>query len=120
MMRGLRLGITPPARVMIMTKLSAPELAAQLLARPFTRESLPVSIASDPLVDTAMQVTLDQIRPYLLNPRRSTNPQYEAIKASIRQRGLDQPPSITRRPGEEHFIIRNGGNTRLEILNELW
>lgn len=120
MMRGLRLGITPPARVMIMTKLSAPELAAQLLARPFTRESLPVSIASDPLVDTAMQVTLDQIRPYQLNPRRSTNPQYEAIKASIRQRGLDQPPCITRRPGEEHFIIRNGGNTRLEILNELW
>ena len=119
-MLGLQLGDIPPTTVMIMAKLSAPELAAQLLAPHFTRENPPVSIPSDPLVDTTMQVTLDQIRPYQLNPRLSTNPQYEAIKTSIRQRGLDQPPSITRRPGEEHFIIRNGGNTRLAILNDLW
>lgn len=105
---------------MTMTKLSAPDLASQLLAPPFTRENPPVMTASDPRVDTPIQVTLDQVRPYQLNPRRSLNPQYNAIKASIRQRGLDQPPSITRRPGEEYFIIRNGGNTRLAILNELW
>lgn len=105
---------------MAMTKLSAPELAAQLLAPPFSRENLSGATASDPMVDTPMQVTLEQIRPYQFNPRRSPNPQFDAIKASIRQRGLDQPPSITRRPGEEHFIIRNGGNTRLAILNELW
>ena len=42
------------------------------------------------------------------------------IKASIRERGLDAPPAITRRPGEAHYIIRNGGNTRLAILRELW
>lgn len=29
-------------------------------------------------------------------------------------------PAITRRPGEAHYIIRNGGNTRLAILRELW
>src|SRR5262249_46803786 len=44
----------------------------------------------------------------------------EDIKASIRERGLDAPPPITRRPGAEHYIIRNGGNTRLAILRELW
>jgi ParB family protein of integrating conjugative element (PFGI_1 class) len=48
------------------------------------------------------------------------NPAYEDIKASIRERGLDAPPAITRRPGEPHYIIRNGGNTRLAILRELW
>ncbi|AZC90166.1 ParB N-terminal domain-containing protein [Pseudomonas carnis] len=103
-----------------MAKSTTPDLAAQLLAAPFGRDTPTVQAASDPLVDTPMQVTLEQIRPYQHNPRRSPNPQYDAIKASIRQRGLDQPPSITRRPGEEHFIIRNGGNTRLAILNELW
>ncbi|WP_349292779.1 ParB family protein [Pseudomonas sp. MWU12-2037] len=95
-------------------------MTAQLLSPPFVRDTPAAQVISDPLVDTPMQVPLEQIQPYHLNPRRSPNPQYDAIKASIRQRGLDQPPNITRRPGEEHFIIRNGGNTRLAILNELW
>ena len=76
--------------------------------------------ASDPLADTPMLVTLEQLRPYEHNPRVIRNPLYNDIKASIRERGLDQPPPITRRPGEQHFIIRNGGNTRLAILGELW
>lgn len=103
-----------------MAKPTAPDLAAQLLATPFTRSVPSAQSASDPVVDTPMQVSLEQLRPYHFDPRRAPNPQYQAIKASIRQRGLDQPPNITRRPDEEHFIIRNGGNTRLAILNELW
>ena len=75
---------------------------------------------SDPLTDTPMLVTLEQLRPYEHNPRFIRNPLYDDIKASIRERGLDQPPPITRRPGEGYFIIRNGGNTRLAILGELW
>ncbi|WP_434575437.1 ParB family protein [Pseudomonas sp. Z3-6] len=75
---------------------------------------------SDPLTDTPMLVTLEQLRPYEHNPRFIRNPLYDDIKASIRERGLDQSPPITRRPGETHFIIRNGGNTRLAILGELW
>jgi len=67
-----------------------------------------------------MVVTLDQLRPYDHDPRVKRNPAWDDIKASIRERGLDAPPAITRRPGEEHFIIRNGGNTRLAILRELW
>ncbi|MGF6282737.1 ParB family protein [Pseudomonas silensiensis] len=75
---------------------------------------------SDPVMDTPMLVTLEQLRPYEHNPRFIRNPLYQDIKASIRERGLDQPPPITRRPGETCFIIRNGGNTRLAILGELW
>lgn len=77
-------------------------------------------VSSVPIADTPMVVSLEQLRPYELNPRVVRNPLYEDIKASIRERGLDQPPSITRRPNEPHFIIRNGGNTRLSILGELW
>lgn len=77
--------------------------------------SAPVSLEDTPLV-----VTLDQLRPYEHNPRVTRNPRYDEIKASIRERGLDSPPAITRRPGEAEYIIRNGGNTRLAILRELW
>ncbi|AVD83836.1 MULTISPECIES: ParB family protein [Pseudomonas] len=77
-------------------------------------------LAAAPVGDTPMVVSLEQLRPYELNPRVVRNPLYDDIKASIRERGLDQPPAITRRPDESHFVIRNGGNTRLSILGELW
>lgn len=77
-------------------------------------------LAPLPVGDTPMMICIEQLRPYELNPRVVRNPLYEKIKASIRERGLDQPPAITRRPDEPHFIIRNGGNTRLNILTELW
>ena len=76
--------------------------------------------SSDPEVETPMVVTLDCLKPYDLDPRVTRNPKYDEIKASIRQRGLDAPPPITRRPGESCFRVRNGGNTRLSILRELW
>lgn len=79
-----------------------------------------VARISDPLVDTPMVLTLDETLPYDENPRTTRNPKYDEIKDSIRQRGLDAPPPVTRKPGEEKFRIRNGGNTRLAILNELY
>ena len=54
------------------------------------------------------------------SPRTTRNPKYDELKESIRHRGLDTPPPVTRRPGEDKYRIRNGGNTRLEILNELY
>src|SRR3546814_18093090 len=91
-----------------------------LLAAGFERSGPAASALSDPIADTPMVVTLDQLRPYDHDPRKKRNPAYEEIKASIRERGLDAAPAITRRPGEDHYIIRNGGNTRLAILRELW
>ncbi|ADV00451.1 MULTISPECIES: ParB family protein [Comamonadaceae] len=103
-----------------MADLTPQDMAAKLLASGFERNCPSVAALSDPIADTPMVVTLDQLRPYDHDPRVTRNPAYEDIKASIRERGLDAPPAITRRPGEPHYIIRNGGNTRLAILRELW
>lgn len=103
-----------------MTDLTAKDVATKLMADGFAHAGPDATRLSDPIVDTPMVVTLEQLRPYDLNPRITRNPLYEEIKASIRERGLDAPPAITRRPHEPHFIIRNGGNTRLSILNDLW
>lgn len=103
-----------------MAALTPDDMAAKLLADGFERNGPVASALTDPIADTPMVVTLDQLRPYELNPRVTRNPRYDDLKASIRERGLDAPPAITRRPGEAHYIIRNGGNTRLAILNELW
>lgn len=102
------------------TKVTKELIARQMGAKGFSSNAAPLKRLTDPLQDTPMVVTLDQLRPYEHNPRKARNPLYDEIKASIKARGLDQPPPITRRPDEEHYIIRNGGNTRLEILNELW
>ena len=103
-----------------MAEMTPHEMAGKLLAAGFQRTGPSAAALSDPIADTPMVVTLDQLRPYDHDPRVKRNPAYDEIKASIRERGLDAPPAITRRPGEEHFIIRNGGNTRLAILRELW
>ena len=86
----------------------------------FESKSPAAARLSDPIVDTPMLLTLDDTLPYDENPRTTRNPKYNDIKESIRQRGLDTPPPVTRKPGEEKFRIRNGGNTRLAILNELY
>jgi len=103
-----------------MPDISPQDVANKLLSDGFTRDGPVASGLSDPIADTPMIVTLDELRPYELDPRLTRNPLYDDIKASIRERGLDAPPPITRRPGADHYIIRNGGNTRLAILRELW
>ena len=102
------------------TKVTKELIERQMGAKGFSSNVAPLKRLTDPLQDTPMVVTLDQLRSYEHNPRKTRNPLYDEIKASIKARGLDQPPLITRRPDEDQYIIRNGGNTRLEILNELW
>ncbi|MDH5181005.1 MAG: hypothetical protein OEZ39_14195 [Gammaproteobacteria bacterium] len=76
---------------------------------------------ADPICPTPMVLTLEQIRKYEHNPRHERNPCYDEIKDSIRERrGLNNPLTVTRRPGDEHFILDAGGNTRLDILQELY
>ena len=76
---------------------------------------------SDPITPTPMVLALEQIKPYDRNPRRERNPRYDEIKASIQaQGGLNNPITVTRRPGEALYMVESGGNTRLKILNELY
>lgn len=67
-----------------------------------------------------IKLTLDQIRRYERNPRRFGNEHYEEIRESIRHRGLDQPLVVTQRPGESFYVLKKGGGTRWQALNELW
>jgi len=96
------------------------DLRGKLLRPGFQQTSPNAERFSDPIVDTPVLLTLDDVLPYDSNPRTTRNPKYAEIKESIRQRGLDTPPPVTRRPGEDKYRIRNGGNTRLAILNELY
>lgn len=84
-------------------------------------DSLNTSDNDDPISSQMIKVTLDQLQAYELNPRRTRNPKYDDIKSSIESVGLLEPPKITRRhPDDEKYSIRNGGNTRLEVLNDLY
>lgn len=96
-----------------------PDVRGLLLEGNFgVSRDLPVS---DPLTTTQMVLEIHRIKPYDRNPRREINPRYADIKESIRaQGGLNNPLTITRRPGDESFMVEAGGNTRLAILQELW
>ena len=67
---------------------------------------------------TMLRVT--DIQPYEKNPRQAANPLFDTIKASIRQRGMDAPLKVTRRPGATHYVVAAGGNTRLLAQLQLW
>lgn len=67
-----------------------------------------------------VRLDISRIRPYEHNPRRTANAEYDRIKASIRADGLNQPLVVTQRPGESHYVVHAGGNTRLRVLQELF
>jgi len=83
-----------------------------------TDEALPLT---DPISTTQMVLKTEDIKPYDKNPRREQNPAYEEIKASIRsKKKLNNNFNVTRRPGDDFFMVESGGNTRLKILKELY
>ncbi|GAB4360948.1 MAG: ParB family protein [Gammaproteobacteria bacterium] len=92
-----------------------------LLQQPhFRRDQGEVMPSTDPINPTPMILEVDQIRTYDRNPRRVPNSMFEAIKDSIRASGMTQTLNITRRPDAEHYMVAEGGNTRLKAVQELW
>jgi integrating conjugative element, PFGI_1 class, ParB family protein len=92
---------------------------AEMLTQPHfgqQRETAP----QDPITTTPMIVEIDHIDYYDRNPRRSPNDKYQEIKASIAAGEMDQPLTITRRPGAPRYMVFKGGNTRLRALKELF
>lgn len=79
-----------------------------------------VAIPPDPAVPTRVRVTLDNLIPYAGNPRTVRNPEFDDIKLSIQNRGLDHAPNVTRPSPDQPYMIKDGGNTRLQILRELY
>jgi ParB family protein of integrating conjugative element (PFGI_1 class) len=80
----------------------------------------PAMLPPDPAVPTRVRVTLDNLIPYAGNPRTVRNPEFDDIKLSIRNRGLDHAPNVTRPSPDQPYMIKDGGNTRLQILRELY
>jgi ParB family protein of integrating conjugative element (PFGI_1 class) len=56
---------------------------------------------------------------YERNPRVSTNAKYTEIKESVRVQGVTGDLSVTKRPGQDFYVLCAGGNTRLQIVQEL-
>jgi len=67
-----------------------------------------------------LRLPISEIDPYDRNPRTGRNPEFEAIKESIRQRGIDSPIGVTCRPGAARYMVAAGGNTRLLATRELY
>jgi ParB family protein of integrating conjugative element (PFGI_1 class) len=78
------------------------------------------AFAAQGQVEHQISLNVDEIRSYENNPRRCANAKFDDIKESIRTSGLRSPLTVTRRPGESHFIVEAGGNTRLLALQQLW
>lgn len=97
-----------------------PDHISDFLNEPNIESTTPSITGLMPPLPCRMTVTLDEVIAYDRNPRRTKNPNYDSIKESIRNRGLDDEPTITRRSIDEPFMIRSGGNTRLAILAELY
>ncbi|WP_434986956.1 ParB family protein [Vreelandella zhaodongensis] len=100
--------------------LSQDELMQKLTTPGPTLKTPQVKRLSAPMQEMGIEVTLDDVRPYDRNPRSERNPRYGDIKASIKSVGLKHPPILTQRPGDDKYMISDGGNTRLEILTELY
>ncbi len=99
--------------------LSAEELRGQLFQGSFARQGgLPEP--GDPTVETPLpNLDITRIKSYEDNPRRERNAAYDELKENIRVDGLKQSLIVTRRPGDELYMVEYGGNTRLQILKEL-
>ncbi|WP_172600387.1 ParB family protein [Sulfurivermis fontis] len=91
---------------------------AEMLTQPHFGQRREIA-PQDPITTTPMIVEIDRIDYYDRNPRRSPNDKYQEIKASIAAGEMDQPLTITRRPGAPRYMVFKGGNTRLRALKEL-
>ena len=75
--------------------------------------------AEDPIMPSPMVLSIDEIEPYELNPRRARNEAWEEILHSLRASGYRGRFTVTRRPGERHYIPAEGGNTTLMAMKQL-
>ena len=90
-----------------------------LTSRIMGQKTQVVSTAPQVAETMMFPIAIDQIDEYESNPRFYENPEFQAIKESIRERGVIQRIVVTKRPGSDRFVLAQGGNTRLRCLREL-
>lgn len=69
--------------------------------------------------NASINLRVDEVLTYEYNPRTNRNEKYDEIKASILATGLQQAVYVTKRPSSSQWMIAQGGNTRLLILQDL-
>lgn len=80
----------------------------------------PVQSTDSHVPGSTFFLPVDRILLYDHNVRLGPNPERDRIKASIvASGGLTSPLAVTKRPESDQFMVHQGGNTRLEILQEL-
>lgn len=66
------------------------------------------------------KIDVREIDEYAFNPRRIKNNNFEEIKQSIKDIGLQQMFTVSINPKTNRYTITKGGNTRLKVFKELW
>lgn len=100
-------------------KTGSDQIMAQVLGAT-NRDHQKVTAVTDPVTPQEMTLNVSDIHAYDMNPRTADNEKYEDIKTSIRARGYSGVLEITRRPGDENYMVASGGNTTLTIIKELY
>lgn len=72
------------------------------------------------VAEMMLEVRVSDIDLYERNPRKSRHEKYDDLKQLIRVQGLLHVPPLTRRPGSQRWTLASGGNTRIQIVQELW
>ena len=102
-------------------QLSVETALAGLLVPAPAQTNMDIAPKDDVFPGLFMNVSVHEIDFFDKNPRTRHDPeQYGQIKQSIREAGVQQPVHITRRPGDNRFVLAQGGNTRLKIVRELY
>lgn len=70
-------------------------------------------------VSQVLTIDIEEVDVSHVNPRRNRGENYNSIKESIKNIGIQSILTITKRPDSERYSLFNGGNTRLTILKEL-
>lgn len=98
-----------------------PSLAGSLHVSTPQQSSIDTKPQQQPLGGMYMNVPVADIDFFEKNPRKHRDEEsYAQIKASIRAMGVQHPVHITQRPGSNRYVLAQGGNTRLQIVKELW
>lgn len=101
--------------------MSKPNLRAQLTEQINNKMTLTAKNPADLVGQgtSIIRLKVADVLAYEGNPRNEENPQFNEIKESIRERGLDAILTVLKRPGSDTYILAKGGKTRLKALQEL-
>ncbi len=103
-----------------MSTLKQEQVRTSLLVGKFgDRNELPPP--GDPITSLPMSLAVDQVKPYDGNVRLVPNPKWDELHLAISTQGPNAAGVllITRRPGDERYMIARGGNTRLQIIQAI-